>query len=67
MGTMYFIGSKYFAPDANSQLIGKNLMLVNTEGRRRRVGQRMRCFNGITWAFSRIDHILGHKERAWKK
>ena len=27
----------------------KTLMLVNTEGRRR-VGQRMRCFNGITWS-----------------
>ena len=35
-------------PDAKSQLIGKDLMLGNTEGRRRRGRQRMRWLDGIT-------------------
>ena len=35
-------------PDAKSQLIGKDLMLGNTEGRRRRGRQRMRGLDGIT-------------------
>ena len=36
------------SPDAKSQLIGKDLMLGKTEGRRRREQQRMRWLDGIT-------------------
>ena len=42
--------------DANSQLIGKDLMLGKTEGRRRRERQRMRWLDGITDA---VDMNLG--------
>ena len=35
-------------PGAKSQLIGKDLMLGKTEGRRRREQQRMRWLDGIT-------------------
>ena len=35
-------------PDAKSQLIGKDLMLGKTEGRRRGTQQRMRWLDGIT-------------------
>ena len=53
--TSIFIGRTYAKaeapvlgpPDANSQLIGKDLMLGGMEGRRRRGRQRMRCLDGI--------------------
>ena len=35
-------------PDVKSQLIGKDPLLGETEGRRRRGRQRMRCLDGIT-------------------
>ena len=38
----------FCSPDENSQLIGKDLMLGKTEGRRRRRHQRMRWLDSIT-------------------
>ena len=38
----------FWPPVSKSQLIGKDLMLGKTEGRRRREQQRMRWLDGIT-------------------
>ena len=46
--------------DANSQLMGNDLMLGKIEGRRRRGQQRMRWLNGITDA---MDMNLGELQK----
>ena len=56
-------------PDAKSQLMGNDLMLGKTEGRRRRGWQRMRWLNDITdeidMNLGKLQEMVGDRE-AWR-
>ena len=58
----------FWPPDANSQLIGKALMLAKTEGERRKGRQRMRWLDSITYSMNiNLSKFLERMEdrRAW--